>query len=221
MPKSFQFPIATTKSQGFSLIELLISMALLAIMIGVGASIFLVINNTNSRAVAYTRLQTQGSQNIEVLEKAIRSAGQAQVLNAGDTGCLSGAASCLSLRINSDTIEQKLNNRCYYTLYAWYAPTSSSNGRLVRYHRTQTLTSNACPAGTIADYDLFDSDLLSGISVEQVGATPLFSVIDGANGIDQVKFSMTLIEGIGRKRSSGPEVRTKVDFVNTVNMRTY
>ena len=57
-----------SQGQGFSLIELLISIALLGIMGGIGVSIFAVINSSYNTANALSKMQTQGSQVLEVLE---------------------------------------------------------------------------------------------------------------------------------------------------------
>src|SRR5690606_38049768 len=110
---------------------------------------------------------------IEIFERAIRSSGRATVVSPGSQGCLSDASSCLQLQIIAGSVEHRLNP-CYYTYYAWYEPTATTNGRLVRYGLAQNLST--CTASP-DNYDIFDVDTFSGASIERAGADPLFTVV--------------------------------------------
>ncbi len=219
-PFTTSFSQHIRKPQGFSLIELLVSMALIGILAGVGGSIFIMVNNANSRSVALSKLQTQNSQNSEVLERAIRSSGKATVLNPNVEGCLSDATSCLQLQIVTSSIEYNLNNNCYYTYYAWYAPTATANGRLVRYFRNQSLAN--CPIAASQPFDLFDTDPASGASVESGSAGPsIFLVKLGDEGINTVLVTAKLAQGVTFKPSSGADNRVTVNMRSSANLRNY
>ena len=70
---------------GFTLVELLVSIALLSIMAGIGISIYAVINSSYDQSQALSLMQTQGSQVLEVIERSIRGSNRAEVIS--DSNC--------------------------------------------------------------------------------------------------------------------------------------
>jgi prepilin-type N-terminal cleavage/methylation domain-containing protein len=204
-----QNAISHHQAAGFSLIELLVSIALLGILGGIGVSIFAVINNSYDSANALSRMQTQGSQVLEVLERSIR--GSTNIEERGNGG---GCANdrCLIITIPSNSIEYSINGGCAKTVYGWTAETGSTNGQLVRYYLTDT---NSQCNGSVP-IQLFDTDPRAGVSVQQKdGSTNIFTTNTGAEGISSVTINMVLSEGVNISNPITIPLRT------TVSLRYY
>jgi prepilin-type N-terminal cleavage/methylation domain-containing protein len=200
---------------GFSLIEILVSIALLSIMSGIGISLFAIVNNSYNRANTISAIQSQGSSLMEQIERSIRSASAATV--SPDYGCLSGASQCLSLAMPTDSLEYQTNGNCEVTEYDWIAPTSSSNGRLQRAWKNKD--GSACNGSAT---DLFSIDAKDGISVERVnGQTGVFAVTTSANSPTSVLVALDLKQGVSLKPASGDDNRSQVPFITTVSLRKY
>lgn len=213
--RSFQSPhqsrvaLITKQGQGFSLIELLISIALLGIMGGIGVSIFAVINSSYNTANALSKMQTQGSQVLEVLERSIRGSSDAVVTGNGG-GCSNDQ--CLIITIPSNSIEYSINGGCGKTVYGWTAPTSAVNGQLVRYYLTDT---NSQCNGSVP-IQLFDTDIRAGVSIRQNGTNNIFTANSGAEGINSIVINMVLAEGIAHGANA-----TTIPLRTTVSLRDY
>ena len=197
------------QDHGFSLIELLVSIALLGIMGGIGVSIFAVINNSYNTANALSKMQTQGAQVLEVLERSIRSSSDAVVTGNGG-GCNNDQ--CLIITIPSSSIEYSINGGCGKTVYGWTAPTSSVNGQMVRYY----LTDNNSQCNGSVPIQLFDTDTRAGVSIRQNGANNIFTANTGAEGIDSIVINMILAEGIAKGANA-----TTIPLRTTVSLRDY
>ena len=96
--------------QGFSLIELLVSMALLSIMAGIGLSVFAIINTSYNQSQALSKMQTQGSQVLEVIERSIRGGSNVEVVDSSADGC--DRAACLKIEIPSSSLVYQINGGC-------------------------------------------------------------------------------------------------------------
>lgn len=207
--------IVQASSQGFSLIELLVSIALLGIIAGIGVSLFAIINNAYNRADAVSRMQTQGQQSLEQVERSIRSASGVQLLSSTDPGC--SATQCLVLTVPAASIEYTLNGGCSLTGYSWtdanFTQGSIANGSLKRY--SPTGGSGTCSAAPI---ELFDADPSTGISVEPNGGD-VFTV-NTSSAISNVAISLTLTQG-AQMKPSGNDTRVKVSLKTTTSMRKY
>lgn len=204
---------------GFSLIELLVSMALLGIIAGIGVSLFAVINNAYNRADAVSRMQTQGQQMMEQLERSIRSASEvAIVAGTDDLNDDCTANQCLILTIPTASIEYTLNGQCQTTAYSWsdanFTPGLQANGSLKRY--TPAGSSGSCTLGTI---DMFDTNTRTGISVEPTSGNVF--TLSTASSITNVSISFNLTQGVERKPASGADNRAKVPLKTTTSLRNY
>lgn len=209
-----------TSASGFTLMELLVSIALISILSIMLVGVVTYINRTHTRTAFISEMQTQGSQAVETIERAIRSSSEASVHNGGAGGCVSQASHCLRLLINNETLEHQLNGQCRYTFYAWYAPNgSSSNGRMERYARDMPAPNSFTNCGP-TQYSLFNTDRLSGTSVEMTDGVSHIFEVDGSSvdNVTAVKINMTLRHGVGQP-TLGSSSRPQVFFNTTVNLR--
>jgi prepilin-type N-terminal cleavage/methylation domain-containing protein len=204
---------------GFSLIEILVSIALLSIMSSIGVSLYAIVNNSYSRANSISRIQSQGSSVMEGIERNIRSSINATT--SPDYSCpttitVNGTpatvAQCLSLQMPNDSIEYK-NTQCEITEYDWVDKTATTNGRLLR--ATKLADGTICNGGMPAD--LFNSDTSKGISVEVVnGQTGVFVATVPSSSPTNVTAAINLLDGVALGG-----VRSQVPFITTISLRDY
>ena len=193
---------------GFTLVELLVSIALLSIMAGIGISIYAVINSSYDQSQALSLMQTQGSQVLEVIERSIRGSNRAEVIS--DSNCAEDL--CLVIGVPSNSIEYSVNGNCDSTVYGWSAPSGSTNGSIVRY----TWNSDGTPCNTATKFELFDSDPRRGISVGQLDGQEVFSLNTGSNGLNSITIQMELGQGVN---VDNPQVTMPIR--STAAMRNY
>jgi prepilin-type N-terminal cleavage/methylation domain-containing protein len=207
-PQPHQSP--ASKSQlGFSLIELLVSIALLSIMGSIGLTLYAIINNSYQSSNIMSKMQTQGSQAMEVLERSIRGASDARTIPTG-VGC-EAYAQCLVLGVPSSSLEYQINGGCSQTVYGWKEPTASTNGELWRYY----LNNDNTECNGSQPIDLFDSHARNGISVEQQ-AGAIFATNAGGDGVDSVRVSFKLAQGVTISNR-----QVSVPLKTTVSLRDY
>ncbi len=196
---------------GFTLVELLVSIALLGILGGIGVSIFAVINNSYDTANALSRMQTQGAQVLEVLERSIRGASDVEV-RSHDGDCTDTDNCQVIITIPPNSLEYSINGGCAQTVYDWTAPTSEDNGTLTRYYLTDT--GDQCNDSTAIQ--LFDTDERSGVSVRKSDSAAIFTVNTGDEGISSVTIDMVLAEGV-----TVGSTATTIPLRTTVSLRDY
>jgi prepilin-type N-terminal cleavage/methylation domain-containing protein len=202
----------TNTSAGFSLIEILVSIALLSIMSGIGVSLYAIVNNSYTRANTISAIQSQGSSVMEGVERNVRSALSATT--SPDYTCPSGTE-CLSLTMPNSSIEYRNSGNCPVTEYDWIAPNPpTTNGRLQK--AWKNADGSACNGSSPTD--LFNSDATKGISVEKVnGQDHIFSVTTSVNSPTNVLVAMNLMDGVKLNNST----RSQVPFITTISLRTY
>ena len=203
--------ITPSHSNGFSLIEILVSIALLSIMSGIGMSLYAIVNNSYTRANNISKIQSQGSSIMENIERNVRSA--LSVTTAPSYSCPNGTTECLSLNMPSSSIEYQNSGNCPITEYDWIAPSGTTTNGLLK-KAWKNIDGSACN-GTAAD--LFNTDPAKGISVELVnGQSHVFSVTSSATSPDSVLIAMNLTDGVAIGSS-----RSQVPFITTISLRTY
>lgn len=186
---------------GFSLIEILVSIALLSLMSGIGISLYAIVNNSYSRANTISNIQSQGSSMMEQMERTVRSATNATVSTPCDgTGCT------LTLTVPTQSLDYQTKN-CTTIAYAW----QQSNGTLTRSWQN---CSNGDTSGSIA---LFDTTSNASITVDKIAtADSIFTLNSSVNGAPtSVLVSMNLLQGGGVSNPS------QVPFVTTISLRDY
>lgn len=204
-----QNPPSSRMANGFSLIELLVSMGLLAIIGGIGVSIFAIINTSYNQSNALSQMQTQGSQVLEVIERSVRGASNIHTASSGSDGCLNTL--CLIAEIPSNSIEYEINGQCSQTVYGWNNETASQNGTISRYYLDDF--NNLCNGTPIV---LFDDHTYTGISVTELDGEDVFTVIDGPDGVDAVEIAFNLSSGV-----DVPTDHANVPLRTTVGLRDY
>jgi prepilin-type N-terminal cleavage/methylation domain-containing protein len=200
---------------GFTLIEILVSMALLSILAGIGVSMFGIVNNSYNRANRINTIRTQGSQALEQLERSIRGA------TSASTDCTNGTTNCsLVLVFPTDSIDYISNGAgCTQITYAWIKPdfSAKTNGQLTSQYGNCT----PGPAPSLAS--LFDADNQVGVSVEAASsATPIFTINNPASGnsTPTITTKFTLWEGV-KNSSATPTNRANVPYTSTTSLRNY
>jgi len=206
-------PLLLQEQQGLSLIELLVSIGLLAILGGIGVSIFAIINTSYNQSQALSKMQTQGSQVLEVIERSIRGSSNVQQVGNGQNGCTGN--SCLVIEVPTSSLEYQINGGCNQTVYAWRQPnvSQSKNGSLVRYY----LNENNAACGTPStEIELFDTNPSLGVSIERLDGDNVFTIIQGSNNIDAVEIAFNLSTGVNITNGTA-----NVPLRTTVGLRDY
>ena len=78
---NYKFSI-TKNEQGFTLVELLVSLVIFSIVMGLGSTALLSIMQSNNKAKLINRLRTDGSRVIEEIEREIKVADEVQALTS-------------------------------------------------------------------------------------------------------------------------------------------
>jgi prepilin-type N-terminal cleavage/methylation domain-containing protein len=201
---------AYSKSGGFSLIEVLVTVALLSIMSGIGISLYAIINNSYNRAKSISDIQSQGSSIMEQIERSVRSG----VSISSDTAdCTGSPKACIAITLPPDSLDYKVNGGCDIVEYSYVMATAQDNGTLTRYLKRKD--GSNC-GGTV---QMFDTDNRKGISVEEVAGLPVFNLVQESTGQPHVTVALRLVQGVALKGS--PDKRSQVPFITTISLRDY
>jgi prepilin-type N-terminal cleavage/methylation domain-containing protein len=216
------FMTAPTNSSGFTLIEILVSIALLSILSGIGVTIFAVTNNSYARAAKVNLMQAQTSQAMEQFERSVRSASSVTLINdASSPSCPANSSSCvLTLTMPSNSIDYAAS-KCDTTIYTWTSPVYSgiaTNGTLQLSHGGVS-----CP--DTSSHTLFDTDAQSGISIEAIdNVTNVLSVTTytvGSTPGYKVTMEFNATEGVNIKPGGSLANRANLVINRSVVLRNY
>ncbi len=195
-------------TSGFTLIEILVSVALLGIMSGIGISLYAIINGAVVKANTINRLQSEGSAVFERLERSVRSA-----IVVENTNCKEANDACLHLTIPTDSIEYNSNGGCQLVDYYYNKP-DGGNGKLW----VQSYRNDGTSCGD--KHELFTSDGPGSISVEAISGTPMFDVVESKVSPDHVTVSLNLFDGWSADAQQRAK-RIKVPFITSISLRSY
>lgn len=215
-------PTRLKTTTGFTLIELLVSMTLFAILSTVVITILVWTNNSYNRAAYLSSLQTQGSQSVEMMERAIRSSYDARIAAPGDPFCPSGSSECLVLFLAQGSLEYKATDGCPVTRYMWYGP-GASGGNANRMTKRNYNQSGSSPCAGDVGGSVFDRTAgINGVDATIApGFSRMFEKVAGPGGHEAIKINLVLKQGAADSWPSHMGVRPEVYFVTTVSLRKY
>lgn len=205
----------TRNQSGFSLIEILVAIALLSIMSGIGVSLYAIINNAYSRAHTISTIQTRGSSAMEVVERSIRSSTKAV------TPATCSGTSCLLLTISANSSVYKDYNirpsatptNCTKMRYVFTSESQGNNGTLVRQWLDDN--ENSCGPTSEASINLFsigNTPTRDSINVRTLDGAPIFVLNEPADGVKSVLIRLNLAQG-------GVSNAPSVPITTTVSLR--
>lgn len=189
-------------SCGFTLVEILVGIALIGMVGGIAVSIFTSLTNAYNKSLIINELQQEGGRVMEEIARVVRGGKS-----------LSGTMTELIV-VNDDLgLEYLTNGNCKRTLFSLSpAVPRSSNGRLIKSY--QDKDGNSCSGVGVGA--ITDSDPLSGISVTAAS----FQVISGG-GVrpDKVEVSLTIEQG--EHAPARQDFQAKADLRSTITTRSY
>ncbi|MBU0708191.1 prepilin-type N-terminal cleavage/methylation domain-containing protein [Patescibacteria group bacterium] len=183
--------------KGFTLIELLVSVAILAIVAGVGVTVFLSVTQSYTKAGIINNLRYEGSRVMEDLSRVIRSGTN-----------LEASASTLTVTIDRESLEFNQNGSCETAVF-------QLDGVIGYNDRIRKSLSN-CDETAVGAGVITDDDLVTGVNVRNL----VFTVTDGGTvRPDRVDISLTLEEGLFAPNRQ--EYTAEVVLTNSVSTRRY
>ncbi|MBU1111008.1 prepilin-type N-terminal cleavage/methylation domain-containing protein [Patescibacteria group bacterium] len=185
---------------GYTLIEVLISLGVLAVVAGVGITILLFVTQLYAKAVISNNLRKEGSRIMEEVTRIVQGAGN-----------LTGGGGSLTATLDLDSLEYKQNGRCETVILQLETPgpTDDFNGRLLK--SLSDCEDSAVGAGVITS-----DDRVTGINIASLN----FVVTDGgALRPDQVIIEITLEQGLDAPNRQ--EYKSSVSLRNVISTREY
>ncbi len=172
----------SNENNGYTLIEILITIAILGIITGVTITTYLSAYRSYVASQILNQLQEDGERIMKQIERSARASVSAQVFASGRE---------LRLVLDADSLEYQQNGGCRNIRYVATAQTSSANGRFeLSLSPSATCTS---PGGLVGGGVLNSTDTRGGVSVEQV----TFSVADNpATNTQTITVRFTLRQGV-------------------------
>ena len=185
----------TFEEQGFTLVELLVSIVLLAIVVTAGVSVFMTVIRNSTKATILEQMRYEGLRIMDQMEREIKRAKDVNVLTLSNPDD--------SLEIAFDV------NRNDCVQYTYYPATAGQNSFLRRCEGVCGFsTPGSCPRFT-------DVSVGSGIDVEAIS----FLVIEQPNRPKNVKITLNLRQNQLRVTRSSDEAQ--IEMTSTVTLRTY
>jgi prepilin-type N-terminal cleavage/methylation domain-containing protein len=172
---------------GYSLIEVLVSVAILSILSGVGLSIYAITSSSFSKTNAMSKIQGQGSQVVEALGRSIRSSSKATLstVSPGSGQCpgyIDAGTTCQRLNLvqPSGSIDASQGYGCLEVNYLWIPideppgdPTARKSGRLIKYYGPIGCDAIADANTPEVPIELFDSSIDQGVSIETISGNTM------------------------------------------------
>lgn len=167
----------SNKQQGYTLIEILITIAIVSIIAGVTITTYLSAYRSYVASQILNQLQEDGERIMKQVERSVRSSVRAQV-----------QAGRLILELDVDSLEYQQNGGCRTILYRGVMPSLNANGQI------EVVIPGGVPScALIGGGPLNSVDPVTGVSVEDV----MFSVVDNAaTNTQTVTISFTLRQGV-------------------------
>lgn len=197
------------KEAGVTMMELLVAMALIGLIAGIGTTIFSTLLQAYSKAVIVNRLRSEGARVMEDISRVVRDADELEVYSGG-AWVLSGSGERLRVTLHEDTLEYEENENCSQVTYILQEPVSQ-NGRVYK-----DLAGDDCPASPSQEGVLTDTNLVRGIDVYSL----TFELSDGGlSHPDSVQITMVLRQGL--QAPNREESAAEIEFKNTMSTRDY
>lgn len=185
--KKFFHVYLTKRSCGYTLIEILVAIAVVGVITGVSIAIYLSVASLQQQSITINDLQSEGTVIIEKMSRVIRDA---RSVKCGE--------SCNTLIVHNfeDSLEYQTSGSCLTTTFVYFGPTANDNGKIEKQYSN-------CSVATSTE-TLTNTDVVKGISVK----TFLVAVSDYSEAYPQtVDIALTLERGVkATKRASRVEV---------------
>ena len=198
------------RNKGVTLIELIVALAVLAVVAGVGITIFLSINQAYSKSVIIGKLRTEGTRVMEEMSRVIRSGTNLE----GVSGTCSGSPPvCTGLHVdlNKNSLEYEQNGNCETVEFQLVGADAAHNNRITKAVTGGTECVSPIGAGVVTD-----DDRTTGVDVQNLE----FTIIDGG-GVYPDKVTINLKLGQGLDVPSRREYKAVVNLRETVSTRQY
>lgn len=200
------------RQPGFSLIEVLVAIALISILSGIGVSLYAIVNNSYSRAHTISTIQSRASSAIETLERSIRSATEATSPSCSASSC----SLLLSIAANSTMFSEYNNSsnpasNCTKVLYTFTAGNGNDNGTLTRQWQNDAGTSCG-GSGIVNVFNSSNPPNRDSISVKTLSGADIFFLNAPDDGVKSVLVRMDLRQGGGVTNAASVPITTTVSL---------
>ncbi len=191
---------------GVTLIEVIVALAVLAILSTVGVGIFLSINNAYSKSEINNRLRQEGLRVMEEMSRVIKSGSN---LN-GVGNCNGAVCDGLEITVSPQSLEYAQNGNCEKVVFQYQNADSNRNNYI---NKTLSGGSSCSPVGAGA---ITSTDRRRGVDVNLLE----FTVTDGGGVYpDRVKIKMVLQQGLDVPQRQ--EYKGQVTLEEIISTRGY
>ncbi len=194
----------TTNQTGFTLIEILVTVAILGLISTVAISIFTSMTAAYNKSSIINELREEGSRVMDDMERLVRSSSEANCINAAGspTTC---PTSGLGLTLSEGSLEYLQNGSCKEVKFQKQSAANKND------HIYKFLSD--CEVGAIGAGEMTNIDTTSGVNV----LTLTFNVTGSDPKV--VKIYLTLEQGLAA--AGRQDYQANVNLETTVSTRSY
>lgn len=190
-------------SSGFTLIEILMALAVLGIVAGVSVTVFLSVMQSYTKSVIINKLRSEGSRVMEDLSRVVKGGNELIGVGAGPP------YENLTVILDRESLEYAQNGNCETVNFVYQLAGSDYNNGILK-------NLSDCDGTKVGEGEITDDDWITGVNVSSVS----YTVTDGG-GLrpDQINIELVLEQGLGAP--SRKEYAAGVTLRNTVSTRDY
>ena len=201
---NYQLPITNYSQKGFTLIEILVTVAILGLISTAAISIFNSMSAAYNKSSIINELREEGSRVMDDMERLVRASSDASCIDAAGS-LMTCPTSGLGLTLNEGSLEYSQNGGCKEVQFQKQSAANKND------HVSKLLS--VCEVGAIGAGEMTNTDRTSGVNVSAL----TFSVT--GTGPKVVKISLNLEQGLAA--AARQDYQASVNLETTVSTRSY